>query len=78
VHIVVYILGGLYLLLAAGLAFTYYRGRHAGTALMAMAYGLCGLLAIGHVHWWPLLAGFVLAWVFRLMGLDPGVPREPR
>ncbi|HYH40345.1 MAG TPA: hypothetical protein VD867_00055 [Burkholderiales bacterium] len=77
-HIVVYILGGLYLVLAAGLAFTYYRGRQPGIALMAVAYGFSGLLAIGHVHWWPLLVGFLLAWVFRFMGLDPSVPREPR
>jgi hypothetical protein len=78
VHIVVYILAALYIVLAAGLGFTYYRGRHPGTFLMAMAYGLSGLLAIGHVHWWPLLVGFVLAWVVRFMGLDPSVPREPR
>jgi hypothetical protein len=78
VHIVVYLFAALFIVLAAGLAFTWYRGRHPGTLLMAAAYGLSGLLAIGHVHWWPLLVGFLLVWVFRFMGLDPSVPRQPR
>jgi hypothetical protein len=78
VHILVYILATLYILLALGLVFAYYRSRHPGTLLMAMAYGLSAGVALGHMHWWPFIVGFVLAWVFRFMGLDPGVPREPR
>jgi hypothetical protein len=27
-------------------------------------------------HWWPLVAGFVLVWVLRLLGLDPDVRRR--
>jgi hypothetical protein len=26
--------------------------------------------------WWPLAIGFALAWVLRLMGLDPGPRRN--
>lgn len=77
-HIVVYFFASLYIVLALGLAFTYYRERHAGTLLMAAAYGLSAALALGHMHWWPLLTGFVLVWMFRFMGLDPSVPRGPR
>jgi hypothetical protein len=78
VHIVVYIFAGLFFALALGLCFAYYRSRHPGLLLMAGAYGLSSALALGHMHWWPLVAGFVVVWVFRFMGFDPEVPREPR
>lgn len=77
-HILVYIFASLYIVLALGLVYTYYRERHAGSLLMAAAYGLSALLALGHMHWWPLVTGFVVVWMLRFMGLDPSVPREPR
>jgi hypothetical protein len=77
VHIVVYIVGGLFLALAFALCFAYYRTRHSGLLLMAGAYGLSGALAIGHVHWWPLVVGFIVVWVFRFMGYEPEAPRDP-
>jgi hypothetical protein len=32
---------------------------------------LSGLLAISLPDWWPLAVGFVMAWMLRLMGLEP-------
>jgi hypothetical protein len=78
VHIVVYIVAALYLVLAAGLAFAYYRERHTGTLFMAMAYAGAAGAALARMEWWPLVAGFVIAWLIRFVGLDPGAPREPR
>jgi len=27
-------------------------------------------------HWWPLVAGFVLVWLLRLLGLDPDTQKK--
>ena len=78
VHTVVYLFAGLFLVLALGLVLTYYRTRHAGSLIMAVAYAASAIAAIAYVHWAPLVAGFVIAWIFRFMGLDPEVPRAPR
>jgi uncharacterized membrane protein len=76
--IVIYILGGLFALLALALTVAYFRTRHHGLLLMAAAYGTTASLALYKMHWWPLLAGFLLVWVFRLMGLDPDTERDPK
>lgn len=71
-EIVIYVVAGLFLLLALGLLFGYYRTRHPGLVLMASCYGTASVLSVMFMHWWPLVAGFVLAWLLRMMGLDPG------
>jgi hypothetical protein len=68
---VIYLVSGIFILLAAALVFAYYRMRHAGLLLMASTYASAAVLALMLMHWWPLVAGFVLAWVLRLMGMDP-------
>ena len=71
-EIVIYVLAGLFLLLALGMLLGYYRTRHPGLVLMASCYGTASVLSVMLMHWWPLVAGFVLAWMLRMMGLDPG------
>jgi hypothetical protein len=39
---------------------------------MASCYGTGSVLSVMLMHWWPLVAGFVVAWMLRMMGLDPG------
>jgi len=68
---VIYIVSGLFIVLALGLAFAYYRTKHYGLIVMAFAYGASAGLALSIMHWWPLVAGLVLAWLLRLLGLDP-------
>lgn len=77
-HVVVYSAAGAFLLLTAGLVFSYYRERRTGTLLMAIAYGASAGAALSFLEWWPLLVGFVIAWLLRLAGLDPETPRPPR
>ena len=50
-------------------------GARVGLVLMATTYGSAAALAILIVEWWPLVTGFALAWVLRLMGLDPAPDR---
>jgi hypothetical protein len=69
---VIYGLAGLFMLFALAMLFAFYRERHLGVLLMAVAYGVSGGLAIALGHWWPLVAGFVVAWLLRLLGLEPG------
>lgn len=72
VRIAVYVFAGLFLLLAAGLLFAFHRTKHHGLLLIACAYGGGAGLALALAHWWPLAAAFALAWILRLVGLDPG------
>ena len=71
-EIVLYVFAGLFLLLSLTLIFAYYRTRHPGLVLMASTYGTAAVLSVLLMHWWPLVAGFVLAWLLRMMGMDPG------
>ena len=77
VHIVVYIVATLFFLLAAGLLFAYVRERQPGTLLMAVAYGASAGAALALMAWWPLVAGFIIAWALRLSGLEPGSRDKP-
>jgi hypothetical protein len=74
---VTYFFGGLFVLLGAGMLYIYYRERHLGMFLMAITYAISGLMAITQPHWWPLVAGFTLAWTLKLMGLEMEVKPPP-
>lgn len=74
---VIYVLSGLFILLTLALSFAYYRTRQPGLFLIATTYGSAAALALMLSEWWPLAAGLALAWVLRLMGLDPGSGRGP-
>jgi hypothetical protein len=71
-NIVIYLFSGLFVVLAVALLFAYYRTRHGGLLLMCTTYAAAAVLALMHMHWWPLALGYALVWVLRLMGLDPG------
>jgi hypothetical protein len=60
--------------LALGFAFT--RTKHHGLLLLGITFIASGILAVVMTHWWPLVAGFAVAWVLRAMGMDPPPPPE--
>lgn len=70
-NIVIYVFSGLFIVLTIALAYAYWRTRQPGLVLIATTYGSAAALALLLMEGWPLLAGFLLAWVLRLMGLDP-------
>ena len=76
-EIIIYIFAASFIFMAVALMFTYQRTRHYGVFLIGLTYGASAGLAIVITHWWPLVAGFVLVWVLRLLGLDPDTRREP-
>lgn len=72
---VIYIFGVVFVALGAAMFYVFYRERHFGMFLMGMTYSMSGLLAIALPHWWPLVAGFVLVWALKMLGLEMG-PEE--
>jgi len=78
VQFVLYAFSVLFVGLSFFMLFAFYRTQHVGLLAMSAVYGVSGMAAGYFQVWWPLLAGFVLAWVLRFMGLDPDVPRAGR
>ena len=68
---ITYVLAGLFIVLSCAMLYAYYRGRDFALFIMGVTYGTSGLLAIALPHWWPLVAGFVLVWMLKLLGLEP-------
>ena len=71
-EILIYVFSAVYVVLAAALLFTWWRGRHIGSLLLAMTYLIAAGLSLLLMEWYPLVIGFLSAWSLRLMGLDPG------
>ncbi|HSE00184.1 MAG TPA: hypothetical protein VLB72_05540 [Burkholderiales bacterium] len=69
---VTYIVAGIFVALSFAMLYVFYRSSHFGMFVLGLTYGSSGLLAILLGHWWPLVAGFVLAWVLKWLGLEPG------
>ena len=70
---VIYLFGGLFIVISCAMLYVFYRSRHFGLFIMGVTYGTSGALALALPHWWPLVAGFVLVWLLKLLGLEPGV-----
>jgi hypothetical protein len=71
-NIVIYVFSASFILMSLALLFTYQRTKHYGLFLMGLVYGASAGIAIVMVDWIPLVVGFALVWVLKLMGLDPG------
>ena len=72
--------GGLFIVLSSAMLYAFYRDRNFGLFIMGVTYGASGVLAIALPHWWPLVAGFVLVWLLKLLGLESSAepPTESR
>ena len=73
--IIIYILAGISIVLAVGGLSAYMQTKHIGILLSSIVSIGFSVLAIVLVHWWPLIVGFGLNWVLRLLGLDPSARR---
>ena len=69
---VIYVVAGLFIALAFAMLYVFYRSSHFGMFVIGLTYGCSGLLAMLLGHWWPLLAGFILIWLLKLLGLEIG------
>ena len=75
-EIIVYLFSAGFVFMAAALFVAYRKNRHYGLFLIGLTYAGAALIAVLTKEWWPLLAGFALAWVLRIMGLDPDPERD--
>jgi hypothetical protein len=71
-NLIIYVFSASFILMAVALLFTYQRTRHYGVFLIGLVYGAAAGTALVLMHWWPLLAGFALVWILKLIGFDPG------
>jgi hypothetical protein len=74
----IYGFAGLFIVLSWTMLYAFYRGRNFGLFILGVTYGTSGVLAIALPHWWPLVTGFVLVWLLKLLGLEPGYEPEKR
>lgn len=81
--ILLYFFASVFIVLAFLLLFAFWRSRNWGLVLLSLVYSTAGLGAGYSLKWWPLIAGFVVAWLLRFAGYDPGfslkrrVPADP-
>jgi hypothetical protein len=68
---VVYCFAGLFVSMGLALFFAFARKRHYGLLVLGITYTSSAILAIVTKEWWPLVAGFALAWALRAMGMEP-------
>ena len=71
VHLLVYVLSASFVMMAVAMLLAYRRTGHYGLFMMGMTYGASGGLAVLLMHWWPLVLGYTLVWMLKLLGLDP-------
>jgi hypothetical protein len=66
-----YLVAAAFIMMSIATLLAYRRTGHYGLFMMGMTYGASGGIAIVLVHWWPLVLGYVLVWVLKLLGQDP-------
>ena len=69
--ILLHIAQGLFALMSLGLFFGFTGSKQIGLILAAISFGGAAYASFALGAWWPLLVGFALAWVLRLLGFDP-------
>ena len=75
-EIIIYVFAASFCFMAVALMITYRRTKHYGVFLLGITYAVAAALAVVLTHWWPLVAGFVLVWLLRFLGLDPDVRKD--
>jgi predicted benzoate:H+ symporter BenE len=76
--ILLYFLASAFIVLGFMMLFVYRRTRHPALLLLSFVYSGAGLVAGYSTQWWPLLAGFVVAWLLKLAGYDVDGPGRRR
>lgn len=69
--ILIYVFAALFIFMAVVMMYTYQKLPQRGVLLFGITYGASAVLALVLMQAWPLLAGFVLACVLRMLGFDP-------
>ena len=73
--IVFYIINGIFVVMGLGALSSYAASKHIGLLLAGIVFLAAATASACLDSWWPLLIGFVVLWILRLVGFDPGAGR---
>lgn len=76
--ILLYFVSSLFIVLGFLMLFTYRRTKRWEFVLLSFVYSGSGLAAGYSMQWWPLIAGFVTAWLLKFAGYDADKAVKPR
>jgi hypothetical protein len=76
--ILLYFFASVFIVLGFLMLFSYHRSERLEFLLLSFVYAGSGLAAGYSLAWWPLVAGFAVAWALKLSGLDPDKPPASR
>jgi hypothetical protein len=72
--ILLYFFASLFIVLGFLMLFSYRRSQRLEFLMLSFVYAGSGLAAGYSSAWWPLVAGFAVAWLLKLTGFDPDKP----
>jgi hypothetical protein len=75
-QIIIHFFAAFFAFMAVVLLFTYFHTRDASVFVIGATYGVSAGLTVALTHWWPLITGFTLIWILRLLWLDMGVREQ--
>lgn len=77
--ILLYFVASLFIVLGFMMLFAFHRTRRWELVALSFVYSGSGLAAGYSLQWWPLIAGFIVAWLLKLAGYDADkAPRSRR
>jgi hypothetical protein len=68
--ILLYFFASVFIVLGFMMLFVFRRTRRWELVLLSFVYSGSGLAAGYSLQWWPLIAGFVVAWLLKFAGYD--------
>ena len=74
--ILLYFVSSVFIVIGFLMLFSFQRTRRWEFVLLSFVYSGSGLAAGYSSVWWPIVAGFVVAWLLKFAGYDPDKPRK--
>jgi len=72
--ILLYFFSSVFIVLGFMMLFGYHRTKRKEFILLSFVYSASGVAAGHSLQWWPLIAGFVVAWLLKFAGYDADKP----
>lgn len=74
--ILLYFLSSVFIVAGFMMLFAYRRTRRKELLILSFVYAGSGLSAGYSLQWWPLISGFIVAWLLKFAGYDPDKPER--
>ena len=74
--ILLYFFASVFIVLGFMMLFAFRRSRRWELVLMSFVYSGSGIASAFSLDWWPLIAGFIVAWLLKFAGFDPDKPAK--